>query len=35
MIGEFLFHLLFKEKDRFLWFEGVFALLWDLWGEEQ
>lgn len=33
LIGEFLLHLPFKEKDCFLLWAGVCAVLWRIWGE--
>ena len=32
-IEVFLLHLPFREKCRFLWLAGVYAVLWDIWGE--
>lgn len=33
MIGEFLLHLPFREKERFLWGAGLCAVTWDFWSE--
>ena len=35
MIREYLLHLPFKEKGRFLLWADVCAVLWGLWGERK